>query len=117
MNLLVLLLHEIMANLSDQFIEWTKKIGRRSLQTSIKVFLIINSFIFFQTVMLVSLPFLLLTILTYWAIPELYKSLYYKCLICYMFSIIIANTMIIMINLRTKEYDPVPCGIIGECFL
>ncbi|XP_036217358.2 G-protein coupled receptor Mth2 [Bactrocera oleae] len=65
-------------------------------------------------VMLVSLPFLLLTILTYWAIPELYKSLYYKCLICYMFSIIIANTMIIMINLRTKEYDPVPCGIIGS---
>ncbi|XP_054084785.1 G-protein coupled receptor Mth2 isoform X2 [Zeugodacus cucurbitae] len=66
------------------------------------------------TVMLISLPFLFLTILTYWAIPELYNILHNKCLICYLFSLAIANTMIISVNMRADGYKTVTCTIIGS---
>ncbi|XP_011201378.2 probable G-protein coupled receptor Mth-like 3 [Bactrocera dorsalis] len=65
-------------------------------------------------VMFVSLPFLLLTILIYCAIPELYKNLYNKCLICYMFALAIASTMIIVVNLRTEDFSHVACTVMGS---
>lgn len=69
--------------------------------------------IMFNTIiMLISLPFLYATILIFWLIPEL-RNLHTKCLISYLFSLAIGNTMIIAINLRKSDYDKAICAAMG----
>lgn len=63
--------------------------------------------------MLISLPFLYATILIFWLIPGL-RNLHTKCLLSYLFSLAIGNTMIIAINLRKSDYDKAVCAAMGE---
>lgn len=72
---------------------------------------ILNVFVF--TVMVISLPFLYVTFLIFWLIPGL-RNLHTKCLISYLLSLAIGNTMIIAINLRPSDYDKVVCSALGE---
>ncbi|XP_036217337.2 G-protein coupled receptor Mth2-like [Bactrocera oleae] len=63
-------------------------------------------------IMLISLPFLYATILIFWLIPGL-RNLHTKCLLSYLFSLAIGNTMIIAINLRKSDYDKAVCAAMG----
>ncbi|XP_054084789.1 G-protein coupled receptor Mth2 isoform X2 [Zeugodacus cucurbitae] len=63
-------------------------------------------------IMLISLPFLYITVLIYWFIPELW-NLHSKCLICYLLSLAIGTTLIVVVNFRGAEFETVTCAIIG----
>uniref|UniRef100_A0A034W0F2 G-protein coupled receptor Mth2 n=1 Tax=Bactrocera dorsalis TaxID=27457 RepID=A0A034W0F2_BACDO len=63
-------------------------------------------------IMLISAPFLYITILVYWLIPELW-NLHTKCLICYLISLAVGTTLIVMVNMREANYENTICGIIG----
>ncbi|XP_011179740.2 G-protein coupled receptor Mth2 isoform X2 [Zeugodacus cucurbitae] len=63
-------------------------------------------------IMLISLPFLYATILIFWLIPEL-RNLHTKCLISYLLSLAIGNTLIITINLRKSDYVKAVCAAMG----
>lgn len=66
--------------------------------------------------MLISAPFLYATILIYWLIPELW-NLHTKCLICYLLSLAVGSTLIVVVNLRGSDYETAVCAIIGEFFI
>uniref|UniRef100_A0A0K8U0G7 Putative G-protein coupled receptor Mth-like 4 n=1 Tax=Bactrocera latifrons TaxID=174628 RepID=A0A0K8U0G7_BACLA len=66
-------------------------------------------------IMLISAPFLYITILVYWLIPELW-NLHTKCLICYLISLAVGTTLIVMVNMREANYENTTCAIIGEFF-
>ncbi|XP_036338188.1 G-protein coupled receptor Mth2-like isoform X2 [Rhagoletis pomonella] len=63
-------------------------------------------------ILMISAPFLYATILIYWLIPELW-NLHTKCLICYLLSLAIGTTMIVVTNIQNSDYDNVLCAIIG----
>ncbi|CAD7002681.1 unnamed protein product [Ceratitis capitata] len=64
------------------------------------------------TCMMISAPFLYLTILIYWVVPKLW-NLHSKCLICYLLSLAIGTTLIVVINMSTSEYPIAVCATMG----
>ncbi|XP_039965325.1 G-protein coupled receptor Mth2-like isoform X2 [Bactrocera tryoni] len=63
-------------------------------------------------IMLISAPFLYVTILIYWLIPELW-NLHTKCLICYLLSLAIGTTLIVVVNMQYSNLETFNCAIIG----
>ncbi|CAD7002685.1 unnamed protein product [Ceratitis capitata] len=62
--------------------------------------------------MLISAPFLYLTILVYWLIPELW-NLHTKCLICYLLSLAIGTTIIVIVNMGESDFEDAVCAVMG----
>nr|XP_036217277.1 G-protein coupled receptor Mth2-like isoform X5 [Bactrocera oleae] len=63
-------------------------------------------------IMLISAPFLYITILIYWLVPELW-NLHTKCLISYLHSLAIGTTLIVVVNMQNSIYETLACAIIG----
>ncbi|XP_037940040.1 G-protein coupled receptor Mth2-like isoform X1 [Teleopsis dalmanni] len=62
--------------------------------------------------MLISIPFLVLTIFVYIFIPKL-RNLHGKCLICYLFSLTVGYSVLVTNNYFSKQYNDFTCSFVG----
>lgn len=63
--------------------------------------------------MLLSVPFIVATFLVYICLPEL-RNLHGKCLLCYLFGLVIGYTAMALVQLNGANYvDPYICKPVG----
>lgn len=63
--------------------------------------------------MLLSIPFIIATILVYFVVPELYH-LHGKCLLCYLLALAIAYSVNAYLKLNGSDFiSPLPCQLLG----